>query len=364
MFIEYVPHTDESISRAPRIHDLAHKIVYFDYTAYTSKGVLKSQIGSIVSDIYSKYDKDHCPLLLIDSCAEGPSGEDFNFLDDLKKLYPTLKVVHLTSALDPETNRYQVITNYSVFFWPVESLWKDAFSTTVTHHFIALARAPKPHRTRFINSMLNRKLEQFGHFSIGSADQCYQYTYNTGNCKDYGIDAKNLKHFPTLLDGPISYDINSQYSVADTRINQALLNVVLETSYEFLNSDPDLEAVMWREPFLTEKTVKAFAIGQIPLILGPFGQVKMTRDLGFDLFDDIVDHSYDLIVDPIDRIEQFTDSLENFIKQYESIDSLQALKNTLMPRFMKNLNLSKKMQWSNKHETELRNLLDSIPITE
>ena len=364
MFIEFSPHNDDTIARAPQVAaDTNHKIIYFNYTAHTSRGVLKSQIGKIVEGIYAKYNKDYCPILLIDSLAEGPSGDDFDFLDSLRQQYPSLNIIHLTSGLDPETVRYQVVTSYNMFFWPVNSLWQQAFTTTVSHHFIALARAPKPHRIRFINSMLNQQLEQFGHFSIGSAADEYLIEVNTSNYKDYGIDIQNLKHFPTLLDGPITYDVSSQYGLADSRITQALLNVVLETSYEFLNSHPDLEAVMWRAPFLTEKTVKAFAIGQIPLILGPVGQVKMTRDLGFDLFDDIVDHSYDLIVDPYARIDQFTNSLKNFINQYPK-DSLQELKNTLMPRFIKNLELAKAMHRSNDYESKLRNLLQAIPVNE
>jgi hypothetical protein len=211
--------------------------------------------------------------------------------------------------------------------------------------------------------MLNQKLEQFGYFSIGSVADGYLYDYNEGTCNDYGIDIQNLKHFPTLLDGPVTYKFSSQYNLADSRITQALLNVVLESSYEFLNSHPDLETLVGRVPLLTEKTVKAFAIGQIPLILGPLGQVKMTRDLGFDLFDDIVDHSYDLVVDPYDRIEQFTNSLKNFINQYPK-DSLQQLKNILMPRFIKNLELAKQMHKSSDQHLKLMNLLQSIPVVE
>jgi hypothetical protein len=359
MFVEYVPHESDTIAKADQ-YSVDHDMIYFDYLAHMLKHIPKDQIGKILLDVYSKYDKDCCPMLLINSLAEAPSGDDFDFLDSLKLLYPGLRVIHLTSGLDPETNRYQVITDHSVFFWPVNKLWPNAFTTTVSHHFIALARAPKPHRTRFINSMLNQELEQFGHFSIGSSADEYRYNYNTANCKNYGIDIKNLKHFPTLLDGPVTYEIGSQYSLADTRITQALLNVVLETSYEFLDSDPTLEKLMWRVPFLTEKTVKAFVIGQIPLILGPLGQVKMTRDLGFDLFDDIVDHSYDLVVDPYERIEQFTNSLKNFINQYPR-HSLQQLKNTLLPRFVKNLKLAKVMHNSDR-VLRLENLLQSMQV--
>jgi len=43
----------------------------------------------------------------------------------------------------------------------------------------------------------------------------------------------------------------------------------------------------------TEKTAKPFCCNQIPLFVASPGYVEILRRLGFDVFDDIVDHSYD-----------------------------------------------------------------------
>ena len=53
---------------------------------------------------------------------------------------------------------------------------------------------------------------------------------------------------------------------------------------------------------LTEKTSHSFYGCNFPIILGGAGAVAHLRELGLDMFDDIVDHSYDLISNPIDRI--------------------------------------------------------------
>jgi hypothetical protein len=53
------------------------------------------------------------------------------------------------------------------------------------------------------------------------------------------------------------------------------------------------------ETFITEKTWKVFTAGQIPVIIGPRGLVQRLRLLGFDMFDDIVDHSYDTADDSV-----------------------------------------------------------------
>lgn len=48
---------------------------------------------------------------------------------------------------------------------------------------------------------------------------------------------------------------------------------------------------------ITEKSLFAFAAGQIPLVIGHRGIVQQCRELGFDMFDDIVDTSYDQLGD-------------------------------------------------------------------
>lgn len=53
---------------------------------------------------------------------------------------------------------------------------------------------------------------------------------------------------------------------------------------------------------LTEKTLNAFVGCNFPIILGGRGAVQHLRQLGFDMFDDVICHDYDNIWDPVDRI--------------------------------------------------------------
>ena len=61
---------------------------------------------------------------------------------------------------------------------------------------------------------------------------------------------------------------------------------------------------------LSEKTFKVFAAGQIPIMCGPQYAIKHLRKLGFDVFDDIIDHSYDNILDWKNRIDAMHKSLD------------------------------------------------------
>jgi hypothetical protein len=57
-----------------------------------------------------------------------------------------------------------------------------------------------------------------------------------------------------------------------------------------------------RETFMTEKTIMAVYGGTLPIWVGGWGIPESMRQLGFDVFDDIVDHSYEHMVDPWDRV--------------------------------------------------------------
>jgi hypothetical protein len=43
---------------------------------------------------------------------------------------------------------------------------------------------------------------------------------------------------------------------------------------------------------MTEKTSKPFVWYQVPIFLGPVGTLPLIREVGYDVFDDIIDHSY------------------------------------------------------------------------
>ena len=53
---------------------------------------------------------------------------------------------------------------------------------------------------------------------------------------------------------------------------------------------------------ITEKTAHSFFGCNFPIVLGGCGIISHLRELGLDVFDDVVDHSYDLIANPFDRI--------------------------------------------------------------
>tara|TARA_B100001057_G_scaffold282613_1_gene282979 strand:+ start:7311 stop:8219 length:909 start_codon:yes stop_codon:yes gene_type:complete len=87
-----------------------------------------------------------------------------------------------------------------------------------------------------------------------------------------------------------------------------------------------------KEAQLSEKTIMAIYGGTIPIYIGGWRCADSLKLLGFDVFDDIVDHSYETLEDPWERIEKAfylnKDLLENF-----------TMTNNILVRLQHNLDL-------------------------
>lgn len=67
--------------------------------------------------------------------------------------------------------------------------------------------------------------------------------------------------------------------------------------------------------FITEKTWKPIAAGNLFLIFGNRGSIKYLRDQGVDVFDDIIDHSYDAEPDWRKRMEKLHKTINILLQQ-------------------------------------------------
>jgi hypothetical protein len=93
--------------------------------------------------------------------------------------------------------------------------------------------------------------------------------------------------------------------------------------------------------FITEKSYKPIANCHFQIWIAQPGMVEFFRQLGFDMFDDIIDNSYDNIVDDIERFEKALISLEKFLIDCNSftVDKKQELQNRLTVNQTKYLNM-------------------------
>jgi hypothetical protein len=135
---------------------------------------------------------------------------------------------------------------------------------------------------------------------------------------------------------------------------------VFEPSCISLITEP---ALYEKETIITEKTIMALYGGTIPIWVGGWRIPDYMKSLGFDIFDDIVDHSYQSLSDPYDRcyyaIEKNIDLLRNFNKFFTQQNQERLVKNVSLLKDNVFLNTCNKMinEYSGSFEKELKGWL-------
>lgn len=114
-------------------------------------------------------------------------------------------------------------------------------------------------------------------------------------------------------------------------------------------------AVAIDAPFLSEKSYKPFVTGQLFLIHGCLGTIAALREQGYDVFDDVVDHGYDLIEDPLVRTKIICDEVERLSLRTD--DEWGDLLNSLVERFEYNYN-----HITNSNASVIRAYVDPVDL--
>jgi hypothetical protein len=215
---------------------------------------------------------------------------------------PESTVGHIGSLVDYTStivSRYENITEVSI--------------VDTTHHFVCLNRIYRWQRLQLVKMLIDRDLCKFGRVSYTSP---------------ISVDDPYYKHFPMIVDSvDVSYDQGHKIL---PEMSNALVNVITESCYEPMPGSNIFES--HPQPGFTEKTYKSIMLGQLPIFVAPYHTVQTYRDFGFDPFDDIIDHSYDLEQDPVKRLELVTNQIEHITK----FDNLRQLREKLLPRFQAN----------------------------
>ena len=114
------------------------------------------------------------------------------------------------------------------------------------------------------------------------------------------------------LDKGVKGAFNSDNQI-DWFYNRSLFNVCTETffiDYTICNK------IVLPLKFITEKSYKIFHYYQLPLIIGYQGIIADLRNQGYDMFDDIIDHSYDDIRQHDKRFNAFIAEIARINETY------------------------------------------------
>ena len=193
------------------------------------------------------------------------------------------------------------------------------FNNVRSKHYVSLARYSRKERIQLTCKLLdNELLKNSGRYSCGWSDYELRADFWREGGDVWDLIPDHLKsHFPITLG-----DTSSQQHDLLPHIVNNVFNVVLEGQIghnpaTYTENTASLDQLgIWRSLTInsdrmmaTEKTTKAFAMNQIPLILATPGLVEKLRTMNFDLFDDVIDHSYDKECDIVKRIDLIIEQL-------------------------------------------------------
>lgn len=177
--------------------------------------------------------------------------------------------------------------------------------------FVSLNRNARFHRVAMVSMLYAMNLDQYGYITFLD----YKFFRHDDFLDHVGwvFSPEHTEARKMFIDGfPVMksiYGVNHNaydevYGEA-TNHNVDNFNLKLREIYRNCFIEIVSETTVAEPAFLlTEKTLNSIYGCNFPIIISGQGAVKLLREMGMDVFDDIIDHSYDEINDPILRMHQ------------------------------------------------------------
>ena len=173
-----------------------------------------------------------------------------------------------------------------------------------THIFNFSLNKPRLHRRLLLEEIKRLNLTQYTHSLPWLTNNVNDipitdYKFGTEICMEQGIRNGSFKNAHTY-DGLLK----------TTVFEPSCVSIITEPCY------------YEREAMVTEKTFMAFMGGTIPIWFGGWKNAQSLKKYGFDVFDDVVDHSYETLEDPRERCVQ---SLKKNLWLFKDLAQTQTL---------------------------------------
>ena len=186
-------------------------------------------------------------------------------------------------------------------------------------------------KTRIFNFSINKPrihrkflLEEIERLGLTSYRHTLAWQHNPVN----SIPVTDYK-FGSEKQGPMYL---SNGSVKNAKTYDGLLKPKFQNTCISIVTEP---CFYEREALITEKTFMAIMGGTIPIWFGGWKNAQSLATLGFDVFEDIVDHSYETLDDPYERCTQ---SLERNLHLFD-LEKMQKIIKDNKHRLQHNVDL-------------------------
>jgi hypothetical protein len=213
--------------------------------------------------------------------------------------------------------------------------------------FISLNRNTRQHRLVLLSYLFGCEYDQHGYISY--LGQCLP-EYEKSDLLDilpweFDMERHADCREKILLGYKKFYNNKSlvvdNYSIYGNTVNNNIGNFESSLRSKYQNSFVELVSESsFAAPgsLVTEKFLNSVYGCNFPIVLGGVGIVAHLRSIGFDLFDDIIDHSYDSIKNPVDRI---VNAVENNRRLLLDADYIKQIWKHHQQRFENNLVVAK-----------------------
>ena len=203
-------------------------------------------------------------------------------------------------------NNFVYFPDHECFFRFVNRRQTPTTSTlTVPYKFTALNRLPKWWRASIVSDLQHQGLLVNSLVSFNPNSSAVDEHENDNPIEVDSVDGWR-KRTTALMQSQLvcdQFDAGQQndHHVVNTDLyTHSACSIVLETHFDVDQSGG---------AFLTEKTFKPIKYGQPFVIAGGLGSLQALRDMGYRVFDDVVDNHYDTISDNTQRYFALRDTV-------------------------------------------------------
>lgn len=152
-----------------------------------------------------------------------------------------------------------------------------------THAFNFMINKPRPHRELLLRIIDELNLTNFRHSLCWRSSPVGSIPVTDLRIGDEKIDDRGFRN------GNYRNSQTYQILLQESIFEPTTISLITEPAY------------FERETIITEKTLMAIYGGTVPIWIGGWKIPDYMSRMGFDIFDDIVDHSYQCLDDPADR---------------------------------------------------------------
>lgn len=290
------------------------------YSSYVENIVDRSAVEDMIqeaciNDIVVLFVKDHFRISTRESWVN-PLPELTKYFRNLFTFYPNKKFILVTSL----ENLHKEIVNDNCTIIPMGgditnqidsymNFMPDVNKNAEAKNFVSLNRGSRNHRLYLVSALYGRGLDEYGNISYlsslhqDSLSNIIPYDYLTDNkyqLANIGYDRYSLVKEQKVEDSNDIYGLHNDNLTnfkesLQPKYNNSVVEFVSETSYNESSFN------------ITEKTIHFIYGANFPIMISSPGTVDFLRNMGLDMFDDIIDHSYDNISDPASRINAAID---------------------------------------------------------